>query len=215
MSVSTPLQRFVMRAADGMPLKLKLRQARAPRAETKAVGSGRAALPVHRHKVRPADRRRCCATPFYDPDIRDKLPRRPCSCCQHWDGKDVPAKPTFAALVADLQAAQKNKTAALIGKRLNYEMPTSEIEGHRPPARKVDKIEAGPYKEALIAIDPVWGDVDTWAAIKRASQRHHAILSARRPRSASKVPTAIVAGMPPTAPSTCRSLPERSASACW
>jgi putative spermidine/putrescine transport system permease protein len=102
----------------------------------------------------------------YDPDIQDNLPRTVAELSA-WDGTGTPGEAAYAALAADLKDAQKNKTVALIGKRLNY-----EISGIRSKiiatARKVDKLEAGPSRDALIAIDPIWGDRNTWATIKRA-----------------------------------------------
>ncbi len=88
-----------------------------------------------------------------------------------WDGKDVPGEEAFAALAADLKAAQKTRQAALIGKRLNYEIPTLKSKV-TVTARKIEKVETGPWKEAVIAIDPVWNQVETWATIKRASSAY-------------------------------------------
>ena len=77
----------------------------------------------------------------------------------------------FAAFAADMKKAQENKTVALIGKRLNYEMSgiRSKVIA---TGRKVGEIEAGPYKEAVIAIDKIWGEPDTWATIKRSSSAY-------------------------------------------
>jgi putative spermidine/putrescine transport system permease protein len=102
----------------------------------------------------------------YDPEaVSEELPQTVAALAD-WDGRATPAEPVFAALVADLQEAQKNKTAALIGKRLNY-----EISGIRSKviatARKVEKLDTGPFREAVIAIDAVWAEPETWAAIRR------------------------------------------------
>ncbi len=87
-----------------------------------------------------------------------------------WDGEGVPDESAFAALAADLKEAQKTKTTALIGKRLNY-----VLSGIRSKiittGRKVEKLEAGPFKDALIGIDPVWGERATWQAIQQADYR--------------------------------------------
>ena len=42
---------------------------------------------------------------------------------EQWDGSATPDETVFAALADDLKAAQENRTAALLGKRLNYEIP--------------------------------------------------------------------------------------------
>ena len=87
---------------------------------------------------------------------------------QQWDGKDLPPEEVFAAFVTDLKNPKSDNAIALVGKRLNY-----EISGIRSKVvatgRKVKALEAGPYKEAVIAIDKVWGNPDTWATIKRSS----------------------------------------------
>jgi putative spermidine/putrescine transport system permease protein len=107
---------------------------------------------------------------IYDPDVSDNLPRT-VTALRAWDGKDVPGEEVFAAFVQDMKAANQNKTTALIGKRLNY-----EISGIRSKVvttgRKAGALEAGPYKEAVLAIDPIWGQADTWSTIKRSSSAY-------------------------------------------
>jgi putative spermidine/putrescine transport system permease protein len=155
----------VMRAADGTPLKTAL--ARAERRERlKALGL---VLPLFAFIVLSF------VVPIlvmlynsvYDPDVAENMPQT-VQALQSWDGRELPPEEVFAAFVADLQEAQKNKQAALIGKRLNY-----EISGIRSKvtttARKVGALAEGPYRDAVIAIDKVWGDIDTWATIKRSS----------------------------------------------
>jgi putative spermidine/putrescine transport system permease protein len=92
----------------------------------------------------------------YDPDVHEAMPATVAAIAT-WDGKDVPGEEVFAAFATDMKAAQKAKTAAQIGKRLNYEIPTLKSKV-TVTARKLDKIEQGPWKE-----------VETWATIKRAS----------------------------------------------
>ncbi len=155
----------VMRAADGTPLKVAL--ARAERRERlKALGlvaplfafimlSFLVPILVMLYNA------------VYDPDIAENLPQTVVAL-EKWDGKDLPSEEVYAAFVADMKAAQQNKQVALIGKRLNY-----EISGVRSKVvatgRKVSALEQAPYKDAVIAIDKVWGNPDTWATIKRSS----------------------------------------------
>jgi putative spermidine/putrescine transport system permease protein len=155
---------------DGVPLKLRLRRVERIR-KLKAVALVLPlflfilisfALPIV-WMLRNA---------IYDPDIRDNLPRT-VQALSAWNGADTPDESAYSALVADLKDAQKNKTAALIGKRLNY-----EISGIRSKiiasARKVGGLEAGPFKEAMIGIDAAWGERNTWATIKRAGNAYTA-----------------------------------------
>ncbi|MCH9672525.1 MAG: ABC transporter permease, partial [Gammaproteobacteria bacterium] len=71
---------------------------------------------------------------------------------------------------ADLKKAGKAKTHTRVGQRLNYEKPGISS-AFRKSARRVKKLDSGPYKEQLIKIDKKWGDVATWSAIKRFSPR--------------------------------------------
>lgn len=158
----------VMRAADGTPLKVAL--ARAERRERlKALGL---VLPLFGFIVLSF------VVPIlvmlynsvYDPDVSENMPQT-VQALKTWDGKELPSEDVFAAFVADLGVAQKNKQTALIGKRLNYEI--SGIKSKVVSAgRKVASITAAPYKDAVLALDPVWGDIDTWATIKRSSSNY-------------------------------------------
>jgi putative spermidine/putrescine transport system permease protein len=102
----------------------------------------------------------------YDPDIAQVAPQT-LAALSTWDGTSVPDEPVFAALAADMKIAQSNQNLGLIGKRINYELPGSRsiITG---TARKIIRMRQGPYKEAFIAADPIWGARDIWTVIRRA-----------------------------------------------
>ena len=105
---------------------------------------------------------------FYDPDLSELLPQTKVALAQ-WGGQGLPDEPVYTALAADLKEAQKAKTIALIGKRLNY-----EISGVRSKVmstgKEISKLETGPYKDALIKANAIWGDRATWSIIKRSSR---------------------------------------------
>ncbi len=155
----------VMRSADGTPLKVAL--ARAERRERiKALGL---VTPLFAFIVLSF------LVPIfvmlynavYDPDVAENLPATVVAL-QQWDGKDLPSEDVFAAFVNDLKNPKSDNAIALVGKRLNY-----EISGMRSKVvatgRKVKALETGPYKDAVIGIDKVWANPDTWATIKRSS----------------------------------------------
>jgi putative spermidine/putrescine transport system permease protein len=100
-----------------------------------------------------------------NPETREVLPRT-LVALEGWDGRSAPGEPVYAALAADLKVAKDNSTAALVGKRLNY-----EISGMRgrilAAARMVDRLDAGPYKERFLELNKDWGSPDVWAVIKR------------------------------------------------
>ncbi len=158
----------VMRAADGTPLKVALARAeRRERLKALALVAPLFAFIIFSFVV-PIFIMLWNAV--YDPDVSQNMPQT-IQALNSWDGKDLPSEEVYAAFVADMKEAQKNKQAALIGKRLNYEMSgiRSKVIS---TGRKVGAIEAGPYKEQVIAIDKVWGDPETWATIKRSSSAY-------------------------------------------
>ena len=154
----------VMRTADGTPLKVKLRQAE--RRELKRAFMLIAPLFLFIVVSFLIPIMVMLKNAFYDPDIVNNLPQTT-ELLRQWDGKALPGEDVFAAFAADLKTASKARTVALVGKRLNYEIPTLKSKV-TITARKLEKIETGPWMEAVTAADPVWSDVDTWAVVKRA-----------------------------------------------
>ncbi|MGF7007902.1 ABC transporter permease [Aminobacter sp. BE322] len=104
-------------------------------------------------------------TAVANPEADEVMPRT-LVALESWDGASTPDETVFAALAADLKVAKENSTAALLGKRLNY-----EISGMRSrvlaAARMAEKLDDGPYKEKFLELNKDWGSPDTWAVIKR------------------------------------------------
>jgi len=101
-----------------------------------------------------------------DTDIARLLPGVT-AALKHWDGRELPQEAAYAALVDDIHAAREAGTLASAATRLNYDVP-----GFRTllfgTARQVPSPLAGSAREALVAIDPKWGERETWAAMQRA-----------------------------------------------
>ncbi len=89
----------------------------------------------------------------------------------NWNGQSVPDEAAFAALAADLNAAQEQRLAGEIAKRINYEFAGAMSE-FKSITRKVRKAESGPYKELFLDADPIWGDPKLWRIIQSASNRY-------------------------------------------
>ncbi len=107
-------------------------------------------------------------TAVENPEVRQVLPRTAAALAQ-WDGAVVPDEAVFTALAADLKRANEDKTAALAGKRLNYEMPGMRSK-MLSAARMAAAAEAGPYRQMFIDKDPAWGELETWQVIARTAR---------------------------------------------
>ncbi|MFB6462891.1 ABC transporter permease [Bradyrhizobium tunisiense] len=86
---------------------------------------------------------------------------------ESWDGTDVPGESSFVALAADLKEAWAHNNAFQIGNRINYELPGA-AGSVLASARQANMLTTGPYKQAMIAIAPLWGRHDVWSLLKRA-----------------------------------------------
>jgi putative spermidine/putrescine transport system permease protein len=154
----------IVRTSDGIPLKLKLQRVERKRKHRAALLVVPLLLFIVVTFLMPIGLMLVRAV--WDPKLHDTMPLT-AEALAAWDGQELPAETVFAALAADLKQAQKNKTTAFIGKRLNY-----DISGIRSKViatgRKIEKVETGPFKEALVGIDPVWGERGTWMTLQRA-----------------------------------------------
>ena len=101
-----------------------------------------------------------------DSDVARTLPRVTAEL-RRWDGSALPDEGAFAALIADIREAREAGTLASAATRLNY-----DVAGFRSllfvSGRQVPATLTGSAHDALIAIDPKWGERETWAAIRRA-----------------------------------------------
>ncbi len=90
-----------------------------------------------------------------------------------WDGVDLPSEQVFEIAFHDLRAALKAGHLGKVATHLNY-----SLSGGRSlilkSKRKFKKIKSGPYREAMIKSDKRWGNVHTWAVIKKVSDRYTA-----------------------------------------
>jgi putative spermidine/putrescine transport system permease protein len=153
----------IPRTADGVPLKVKLQRAERRR-KLKAVGL---VVPLFLFIllafVFPIGA--MLVNAVHDDTLLTLMPKTTAALAS-WDGKDLPDEATYAALVDDLKLAWKEKNAAEAGKRINYELPGARSQ-MLSSARKASKLTAGPYKAAMIDINPMWGQREVWSILKR------------------------------------------------
>src|SRR6266478_1977015 len=102
-----------------------------------------------------------------DTDIARILPAVT-AALKSWDGHDLPPEIAYAALIADIRAAREAGTLASAATRLNY-----DVAGFRTlmfvTGRALPTELTGSAREALIAVNPQWGERETWSALRRAT----------------------------------------------
>ena len=158
----------VLRTADGLPLKLKLRRS-ARRNRLTALGF---VLPLFAFTLFtfliPIGT--LLYRSIHNPTVIDALPQT-IEALKRWDWTQLPDEATFAVLAKEMVAARKVEVIGKVASQLNF-----EESGLRSmitdTARKLEKIESGPFQAAMLKIDPRWGDLATWAAIKNSGKRY-------------------------------------------
>jgi putative spermidine/putrescine transport system permease protein len=73
----------------------------------------------------------------------------------------------YAALVSDLVIMNEKKTSGEAGLRVNFTFPGT-VSLFKSSAREAAKMQP-PYKEKMIALNPLWGDARLWASLRSAS----------------------------------------------
>lgn len=73
----------------------------------------------------------------------------------------------YAALVTDLTQMQKDKSAGQAGTRINYTYPGT-ISVFKSTARDAEAM-VPPFKDAVLASSPLWGDPVLWVAMRNAA----------------------------------------------
>ena len=99
-----------------------------------------------------------------NPEVRDTLPRT-AAAVRAWNGDGLPPEEAFAAVADELARAQEGQSIGQLSRRLNFEQP-----GMRTLLLKTARARADlapPFKDALVALDPRWGDPDLWRLVKR------------------------------------------------
>ena len=99
-----------------------------------------------------------------NPEVRDTLPRT-AAAVRAWNGDGLPPEAAFAAVADELAQAQEGQSIGQLSRRLNFEQP-----GMRALLLKTARARADlapPFKDALVALDPRWGDPDLWRLVKR------------------------------------------------
>ncbi len=162
-------QNGLLLTADGVPLKQKLAQS-TKRVRTRAL---LLTLPliifITISFVVPIGQ--MLFRSVYNPAGSNVLPSFSVSIKQ-WNGNGLPSEAMFEDFVKDMQVARINritgKTVGNLATRVNYEMPGTRSLFTKS-SRKMGKITAGPYKEALLKIDKKWDNPVLWRTLQRVT----------------------------------------------
>ncbi|HJV81092.1 ABC transporter permease [Noviherbaspirillum sp.] len=112
-----------------------------------------------------------------NPEIADGLPQT-VTVLKGWDRVSVPPDAAYAALAADLAAAQQQNAAGSVARRINTELPGARSvimkTTHAMPLQAADggKMTATQFKQALIDIDEQWGKPAYWQVIAKNGSRY-------------------------------------------
>ena len=102
-----------------------------------------------------------------NPELPAAMPET-AAAMREWDSRFLPEDAIVATFVDELRAAQEGGTLGVVASRLNY-----DINGFRSllfnTARNLPLPSGVPALEALIEIDPRWGDRAYWSAMKQAA----------------------------------------------
>ena len=99
-----------------------------------------------------------------NPEVSAALPRT-IAQLEIWDGEGLPDEAVFAALVADIKAADEGQSFGSMTRRLNFEKTGLRSLFMKARLRK-DTLSA-PYSESLVELDPAWGELDIWLRLKQ------------------------------------------------
>src|SRR5262249_49810221 len=99
----------------------------------------------------------------YDPTMHDALPHT-VTALDAAPGEGVPDDPVFAALGDDLLAAKQNDSLYNLAKNLNNLLPAARSHVLRT-GRAISR-DRKLTRSDFIAVDPFWGESETWSAIR-------------------------------------------------
>lgn len=91
---------------------------------------------------------------------------------EHPRGTD-PDEAAWGALASDLTAAAEARTVGVAGTRINYDMPGTRSL-FTSAGRKARQGVEPPYREAMLEMDPKWGDPRLWSVMREASSPYTA-----------------------------------------
>ena len=108
----------------------------------------------------------------YDPVVADALPQT-LRLLNEWDRKDPPAEAVYESAARELVEARENRTLGKIASRVNR-VRSGLRSVLTKSARRLRRVDSGPWRDAMIGIDSAWAETGTWHAIRSAGERYTA-----------------------------------------
>ena len=105
----------------------------------------------------------------YDPVVAGVLPET-LRLLRDWDGEEAPPEAVYQAAARELVQARADRTLGQVATRVNRVQGGLRSVFTRS-ARKLQRVDEGPWREAMIAADEAWGDAGTWHALRSAGER--------------------------------------------
>lgn len=105
----------------------------------------------------------------YDPVVADAFPET-LELLEAWDGEQLPSEAVYAAFATEIKRASTERTLGRVAGRLNRVKSglRSAITG---TARKSSEIRRGSSRAAMVGIDSIWADPETWRVIQVTGER--------------------------------------------
>ncbi len=106
----------------------------------------------------------------YDAVVADALPET-LALLEGWDGESVPGEDVFAAAAGELARAQEERVIGQVAGRVN------RVQGGMRSivavtGRRLPEAPDGSWRQTLVGIEPAWGEVSTWHAVRAAGERY-------------------------------------------
>lgn len=105
----------------------------------------------------------------HDPLVADALPDT-LALLREWAGLGIPEEAVFETAARELASARQARTLGQIATRINRVQGGLRSVLTRS-ARKLRGMEPDSWRDAMIGINPAWGEAATWRAIRRAGER--------------------------------------------
>lgn len=102
-----------------------------------------------------------------NPEFSTTLPETT-TALQHWSGKTLPDEALYATLGKELINARDRGQIALVAKRMSYE--DASFRRLITAAPRMVPASGENVKEAMIAKQPLWGELSTWQTLQRAAK---------------------------------------------